>query len=153
MDNRIDGFNNVCFKARYLNVLEPEKFPKKVYEAIYKNDSIDEFLRSGKPKTLWGKFVDLFRKDEFLDVYYDIIKDSRYDTFQSAETVHFVFRKGKAALKFYTCPTAYQEGVRRPAGSIPKPGENLYYKEPKEYAEDKNAKFIEELTDFDKKLF
>lgn len=152
MDNRINGFNSTSFKARYLNVVEPEKFPKKVYEAIYKSDAIEEFLKQGQPKTLLEKFIDLFRKNEILDVYYESFKTSKYDTFESTDTIHFTLRRGKNRSRVLSSPPMHQQGVRRPMGSIPKPGENPYFKEPLEYAADKIVKWLDKIKDFDKSL-
>ena len=71
MINPINNTSNISFNSRYLQINEPEKFPKKIYDAIYKSDGIEAFLKAGKPKSLIGKILDFFKADEILDVYYN----------------------------------------------------------------------------------
>ena len=162
MNNTINGYSNISFGSRYLQVKQPNAFPKNVYNAIYKSDGIEEFLNAGKPKTLWGKFKALFQKNEILEVYYgkgkmsehnfraqkeQQEKISEYDPYALKEWVNFIFKKGDTR-KFFNIEE-FQTGIRRKAGSIPKPGENHTFKKPLVTAEDKLVKSIEDIKDLE----
>lgn len=148
MNNTINSANNVSFNSRYLYLNSPEKFPQIVKDAIYKSDAIDEFLRAGQPKTFWEKLVDLFRKNEILDVYFIKNEKESSDPHTWGETVYFSFKKGKDQIKtaFFSEP---QKGELRPAGVIPKPGEHRLLKAPKVTASEKLAKKIDGIKDFE----
>ena len=151
--------DSVSFSSRYLNIKNPEAFPQRVYDAIYKSEGIDEFLHKGKPQTLWEKITDIFKRDEVLTVTYKpdslrILKKITGDPYAKAEEVEFVFgrkdslmsdlRKGKVR--------AEQHGVKRKQGSVPKQGEHHMYKKPEETVDMKLAKEIENIKDLDSLL-
>lgn len=145
--------NNTSFNSRYLNTQKAEKLPKEISDAIYKSDSIDEFLKEGKPKTFWDKFIDLFKKDEILDVEYleTVAKDSsgaiKKDPFAKISFLIFRFTKSDGIVETAQLTTE-QEGLRRQTGSIPKPNEHYLFKPPVETAEQKMAKAIENIKHF-----
>ena len=151
--NTINPINSVSFNSRFLNTQKAEKLPKEISDAIYKNASIDEFLKEGKPKTLWEKFADLFKRDEILDVKYreTLVKDSsgkiKKDPFSKVCYLTFRLIKSNGTVKYAHVSTE-QEGIRRQAGSIPKPNEHHLFKPPVETAEQKIAKIIENIKDF-----
>ena len=142
---------NSTFSSRYLNIHNSEKIPQKILDAIYKNDSIEEFLNAGKPKTLLGKFMNLFRKNEFLDVYYDSQKEENIDPYSIKATVHFFFGKNGKTKRFLPLD-AFQFGVNRLDHSIPRDGEDVFYKKPLETVEDKLARQIDEIKDINRLL-
>lgn len=147
MNNTINAMDNISFNARYLRLTsKTAEFPQKISDAIYKNDAIDEFLKAGQPKTFWEKLKDLFRKDEFLNIFYETKNNSSIDTYAKSESITFSFRDKRYPLR------ASQEGIKRNFGSIPKKGGNLYYKAPTETSTDKLVKLIEELENLDKLL-
>lgn len=145
--------NNLCFQSRYLNVENPERIPKQIYYAIYQNDDIEAFLYAAKPKTLIGKFLDLFKADEELSVKYLINKDiygndipsfRPTDPFCKVNSVVLTLsRKCKnQIIKKSMEVRAKQEGVKRAPGVIPMPGEHKVYKAPVVTMEDKLASRI-----------
>ena len=166
--NTINPINNISFNARYLDMKHMEQLPPKISEAIYKNASIDEFIQAGKPKTLLGKIIDLFCKDKFIKVYYNIEKsvDDEIedpltkkmkkhfpkDPHAQKESVDIVYGCGNHIEKIATL-NASQEGEFRKPGVIPKPGEHPLYKEPAVKAIDilvekiKNFKMPEKHSD------
>ena len=160
MNNSINSVNNVPFKSRYLNIVNRDEMPQIISDAIYKNDAIDKFIHSGKPKTLLGKIIDLFIKDKALDVRYVVSKikisdskqskrnliDRMRDPYQKVVSLIFEYNQRSDIKKIYEL-SAEQSGIKRSAGSIPKPGEHYAYKMPVESAEEKLAKKIEELDD------
>ena len=164
MNNTVNSISNTSFNARYLRIKNPEQIPQNVRDAIYKSDAIDKFLMAGKPKTIWGKIIDIFRKNEFLDINYEVskikfpvdCKSSKYnssicdrlrDPYQKVTTLIFKVTKGIKERKFelYT----EQCGVKRQAGSVPKKGEHYLYKPPLMKSEEELAKKVEELKDID----
>ena len=168
MNNTINSYNsNTAFGARYIQFNNPEQMPKKVYEAILKNDAIESFLNEGKPKTLVGKFADLFRSAEVLYVDYEadlfskykenfkeISKDNSLDPYIRRDKLIFTFGKENSfvADRKHCDFIGFQQGIRRQAGSIPKPGEHHAYKPPVKTAEDKIAEQVNNIKDFGSKL-
>ena len=147
MNNTINAMNNISFNARYLRLTsKTAEFPQKISDAIYKNDAIDEFLKAGQPKTFWEKIKDMFRKDEFLNISYEETRNSKIDIYAKSESIIFSFGDKRYPLR------ADQKGIKREFGSIPKRGENLYFKAPAETSTDKLVKLIEELKNLDKLL-
>ena len=158
MNNTINNLNNISFNARYVNFVNKENMPGKVYDAILKNDAIDEFIAKGKPKTILGKIIDLFRKDESLDISYsisksiDLLPDGRSmvehltDPYNKKVEVLFKFNKRNGDELIFPL-SAEQSGIRRKQGSIPKPGEHHAYKPPLETAEDMLVKKINEMKE------
>ncbi len=146
--------NNTSFNSRYLNTHKVEQLPKEISDAIYKSDSIDVFLKEGKPKTFWDKFIDFFKKSEILDVEYleTVAKDSsgaiKKDPFSKISFLIFRFTKSDGVIKTVQLSTE-QEGLRRQAGSIPKPNEHHLFRPPLETAEQKMAKAIENIKNFE----
>ena len=162
MNNTINNFNSTVFGARYLCVKDgANKIPEKVYDAIYKSDAVDKFITAGRPRTLWGRIVDIFKKDEMLSVSYaesvvplpqkDIPKDKLNDPYAKTCNLLFTFHKRNGAVRKLPL-SAQQEGIKRQAGSVPRPGEHHMYKPPFESAEEKLVKQIEGLKDLDSLL-
>ena len=168
MNNTVNNISNPSFNARYLRIKNPERIPQNILDAIYKSDAIDNFLIAGKPKTIWGKIIDIFRTNEFLDINYEVSKikfpvdceSSKYnslaartiydrlrDPYQKVTTLIFKVTKGIKERKFelYT----EQCGVKRQAGSVPKKGEHYLYKPPLMKSEEELAKKVQELKDID----
>lgn len=151
MNNTINQINNVSFNARYLKIHQPDKIPQKIHDAIYKNDAIEEFLKAGKPKTIWGKILDLFKKDKPLNIKYTetivalpkkVIPTERLnDKYSKACNLKFQFGNKKGFI------STEQQGLKRQAGSVPKPNEDYRYKPPIETAEDKMVKELDSLKD------
>jgi len=149
MNNTINNINNVSFNARCINVYTLEKLPPRISQAILKNPAIDEFIKAGQPKTIWGKIVDLFKKDEILDVYHRVIKDSKSrDRYAQDEILNFAFCKGEDKERFFEIRVS-QEGVLRKSGSVAKPNEDYLYKAPDITATEQLARNIEEIKNFD----
>ena len=150
MNNTIDSCRNVTFNSRYLRMHNSERFPRKVYDAIYKSDAIEKFLNDGKPKTFFERIADLFKKDEYLDVFYSSNEITGKDPYAKNAMVQFSFGKGHSVESILNIPKtpAVQKGIRRPTGSIPKQGENPLFKAPQETVEYIIAKKIEEISDF-----
>ena len=67
----INNSNNISFNSRYLKIIEPEKFPKELLTSIKANKSLDEFIKEGQPKNILEKLKDLFKKDEYIGVYFN----------------------------------------------------------------------------------
>ncbi len=161
MNNTVNNTNNVSFNARYLKIINSKKLPQRISDAIYKSDAVYEFLKAGKPKTLWGKFIDLFRKDEALEIKYEILKvqeHSNYDKktfierlqdpYQKVGKVTFTYKQRNGEEKTFEL-VAEQSGRKRQKGSIPKPNENYAYKPPVESSESKLEKQINTLKKLD----
>ena len=142
MNNTINSVNNLTFNSRYLRL--NGEIPERISDAIYKNSSIEEFINSGKPKTLWEKFVNIFKKDEFVDVYYGTRKTNANDIYERTEFVTFKYKKGTQPAYF----EEKQKGMRRPAGIIRKPGEDPVFKPPMVTATEKLANAISNIKDF-----
>lgn len=152
MNTITNNFNNVSFGTRYIDVATLEKIPPRISEAILKNPAIDEFIKAGKPKTFWSKLLDIFTRDEVLDVYHVVsIVDKPVDPYKRFESLHFEFGKGIFKSRCGELRTS-QEGVLRDAGTIAKPNEHPLFKEPKITATEKLARMVEEIKDFDKFL-
>lgn len=150
--NTINSVDNLSFSGRYLSIEHMEKIPPRISEAIYKSPAIDEFLRAGKPKTLWGKFIDLFKEDEMLDVYHTITKFAgNPDSHAQKETLSFEFDRKNYPKRTFKI-RHFQKGILRQSGSIPKPNEDKLFKKPLVTSEDKIIKSIEEIKDFDSLL-
>lgn len=145
MNNTINC-NYVSFNSRSLRIKHPDEFPVKVYAAIYKSDSIEQFLSAGRPKTLWGKIIDLFKRNEKLDIYYGKEATSEIDPYAKKEWVNFVFNKKIFPVR------AEQKGIKRKQGSIPKMGEHHTYLPPMETSTEKLIKQIEDIKDLDKQF-
>ena len=143
--NTINPVNNVSFGGRYLNLNKMENLPTNVYQAILKNQSIDTFLKEGKPKTLIAKILDMFRKDEMIEA--DYFESELTDSYAKTCKLTFVYRKRDGSFKIAPLSTE-QQGIRRQSGSIPKPNEHYLYKPPFITAEEKLAKEIENIKDF-----
>lgn len=152
MNNTINAMNNISFNARYLRLTsKTAEFPQKISDAIYKNDAIDEFLKAGRPKTFWGKIKDFFSKEECLDITYEVEKTSKTDPFARNESILFSFPKKKGGERYLFFETS-QKGIKREFGTIPKEGENPFYKEPYKTATDVLAANIEGIENLDKLL-
>ena len=152
MNNTINNVSNISFNARYLNLKQLENVPPRISEAILKNEAIDKFLKEGKPKTLWEKFIDLFKKDQMLDVYHNTATEAKHpDPYAKDEFVYFGFGDSCYKDKSFTIRTS-QNGIKREAGSIPKPGEHYLYKPPVKTSEDKLIEEIEKIDNFGKLL-
>ena len=158
MNITINKTDSTTFEARYLKILNADKMPKKITEAIYKNSSIDKFIKDGKPKTLWDKLIDLFKKDEVLEVSYT---ESAYlfpnrvmpkvllnDPYTKTCNLSFNFHKRNGFIKQLSL-TSLQVGIERQSGSIPKKGEHYAYKPPLITAETKLIKEIDGIKDFE----
>lgn len=164
MNNTINNVNSVSFNARYLNIVRPERIPEEIRNAIFKSDAVDEFITAGKPKTILGKFIDLFRKDEPLNVKYIVSKikidetqnrisllERLKDPYQKVESIIFEYNQRNGVIR--TCElSTEQSGTKRSFGSIPKRNENYAYKPPIETADDKMVRQIEKLKDLDSLL-
>ena len=156
--NTINPIDNAAsFRGRYLNLDQMEKLPPKIYDAILQNPSIDSFLKEGKPKTFIGKIIDLFRKDEMVDVRYvetkvklpkKVIPPERaMDPYSKACNITFVYRQRNGSVKRAPMSTE-QQGIVRQSGSIPKPNEHYKYKPPVMTAEEELAEEIRNIKDF-----
>ena len=153
MNNTIQPYSaNMAFDARYIKFNNEEKIPKKVYEAILKNDAIEDFLNEGKQKTLMGKLLDLFKRDDVLFVDYEAnsfskFKEVKKDPYMRRDKLIFSFGKEKSAMvDRKTCQiTGFQQGIKRQPGSIPKPGEHYAYKPPVQTAEDSIAEQVNDI--------
>ena len=104
MDNSINtNYNSTSFSRRYLIIPENyEKhvlFPRKIKEAIYKNEAIKNFISDGnniETLNLWQKLKEFFKKDEILEVTYDTCFNALNDS------VIFRFgKKGSQKVKTY----------------------------------------------------
>lgn len=150
--NTINNVNNVSFNSRYMNIKQLEDVPPRISEAILKNEAIDKFLKAGKPKTFWGKIIDFFKKDQILDVFHNTSKEAlNPDPYAQDEFVYLAFGDKIYKGKSFTI-RASQNGVKREAGSVPKPGEHYLYKPPIKTSEDKLIEEIEKIDDFEKLL-
>jgi len=130
MDISLKSYST-SFSSRYLRIPKPDEFPKEVYNAIYKSDGIDAFLHPNRGKSAWQKFKDLFREDEFLDIYYRTDpKKGSIDPYEQTDSVLFALRKVNGEEKFYPMEGEVQQGIKRPQGVIPKPGEHRTFKPP-----------------------
>ncbi len=148
--------DSISFNSRYLNVKNPEAMPQRIYDAIYKSDGIDEFLRAGKPKTFWNKVADIFKKDEELTVSYKpdslrILKKITGDPYAKQEEVIFTFGKKDALITdIKTYPVkAEQCGIKRKEGSVAQPGEHYLYKKPEVTVDMLLAEKIEGIKDLE----
>jgi len=161
MNNTINSINNVSFNSRYLKIVNPEKFPKRLYDAIYKCDAIDEFIQAGKPKTLLGKIADLLKKSKPLEIRYEIskikncesnqVKEKLQDPYQQVESIIFEYDKKFNSKRTFPL-TAEQSGIKRRPGSIPKPNEHYRFIPPVETSESKLEKQIENLKNIESLL-
>ena len=151
MNNSINNNYNINFNSRYFRILNENEMPKKIYYELYKSDAIEKFLTDGKPKTFFQKILNLFKKDEFLDVYYESKNNYVHDPYDITEILHFTFNKGTSKEKKGFID-ASQKGIRRETGSIAKMGENKLFKPPIEKSEDKLAEKLKAIVDFDKIL-
>ena len=158
--NTINPVSSVSFNARYVDVQSLDKIPTRIKYAILKSSAVDNFIEAGKPKNYWQWFLDLFKKNEILKISHRIEKGEKqfdsyahdelatyvkcYDPYAQEEIISFSLKKGKRQIKSGEL-RAYQRGIRRQTGSIPKPNENSMYKPPQETAEDKLVKQIENL--------
>ena len=82
----VNNRNNISFNSRYLRIIEPEKFPKEILTSIKANKSLDEFIKEGQPKNLLEKVKDLFKKDEYIGVYFNRYGDEADPYVQEALT-------------------------------------------------------------------
>jgi len=148
MNNTINAYsnNNVSFNSRYLQINKQEEIPQRICDAIYKSDAVEKFLAEGKPKTLLGKFLDLFKRNEILNVSYETKKISKFDPYAIKETIIFTLEKGRFQ-KLFRPLDAIQTGIRRQMGCIPKEGEHLVFKAPAETSTERLAKQIEDIKD------
>ena len=155
MNDKIQPYSsNVAFCARYIKFNNAEKMPKKVYEAVLKNDAVEEFLNEGKPKTLFDKLLDLFKRDDVLFVDYEAdvfskFKEAKNEPYMRKDKLTFSFGKENSPMvDRKTCPiTGFQRGIKRQPGSIPKPGEHYAYKPPVRTAEDSIAEQVNDIKD------
>ncbi len=160
MNTTINNVNNLSFSARYLRIQNEENFPVKLLDSIYKSDAVDEFIKAGKPKTIWENFVNIFKKNEYLDVIHEVSKikfpvdypiaDRLRDPYQKVESLIFKFNKNGKERRFEV--SAEQRGIKRKQGSIPKQGEDFAYRPPLMRAEDELVKKVEELKDINSLL-
>jgi hypothetical protein len=86
--------NDISFGRRYLRIHEAENMPKELLEAIKTHTSIDEFIKKGNPTTLREKLRDLFKKDEYLDVYFSNYSSSNSLKEQDFDQVLLTFNFG-----------------------------------------------------------
>lgn len=149
MNNSISPVSNLNFTSRYLRI--DSKVPQAISDALYKSEAVDEFLKAGKPKTIFGKIIDIFRSPDILDVYYAVKKTSETDIHAQKEMLHFAFGKDKIKQRSFNL-SAEQKGIRRPFGNVPKLGEHHSYKAPKVTATEKLAQLAEKLQNIDIKL-
>ena len=157
MNNTIDNVNNISFNSRYLNVKSLEKLPPRISDAILKNEAIDEFIKAGQPKRFIGKVLDLFKWNEKIDVVLETAKipfpvehpvlEKLQDPYQKVETLIFKLTKRSIVRKTGKL-SAEQSGIKRQAGSIPKPNEHYEYKPPIISAEDKLVAQVMGIRDF-----
>lgn len=157
MDNSINSLSSVSFNSRYLNIKNPEDMPRQIYDTIYKSDAVDKFLKAGKPKTFIDKILNLFRRDEILNIEYvtlngentakegkqKIQKENLNDPYKKICNLIFKFRNHGKEEQFVL--SGSQEGIRRQAGSIPRPGEDYRYRPPQRTAEDKLLELVKNI--------
>ena len=149
MNNTINNVNNVAFNSRYINVDYLEKVPPRIKEAILKSPAIDEFVAAGKPKTLFGKILVFFKKDEVIEVTHNVRKEcNNPDIYAQDEFVIFSLRPSNRSFSLHE----FQKGVARKAGSVPKLGEHPRLKQPEITSTEKLARAIEKIKDFDSLL-
>jgi hypothetical protein len=138
--------NNITFNSRYLNVNKMENLPPRIYDAVLKNQAIDEYIKAGEPKTLLGKIINLFRSDEAITVTHDIIKTQTRKKFSFGEILYFYLEKKGKRPKIGEL-LAWQTGEMRKPGSVPKIGENPLFKAPANTAENQLIQQLEKLKD------
>ena len=148
-----NNYNNINFNARYLRIHNygEKTIPQRVYDAIYKNQAIENFLNEGKPTTFLQKVSDLFRRNKYLDVYYESINHNPADEFHKTEIIHFLYDISSLRAKIGN-RYGYAEGIRRPVGIIPKPGDNKLFIKPAKTSEDNLVEKINEIDDLNKIL-
>jgi len=151
MNNTINNVSNVNFNSRYLRINDAKEMPARIYETLQQNSALTTFIDAGKPKTMFQKFLDLFKKDEFLDVYYLKCENSKSDPYDITEILNFTFGKNKGNKRFFQIKKS-QVGMERQQGSIPKPGEHYKYKPPIKTSENQIIEEIQKIEDFDKEL-
>lgn len=145
MNNTINNISNTSFNSRYIDVKKLDKLPPQIKEAVLKSPAMDEFIKAGKPKTLWGKFVDLFKKDEVLEIFHNVKKEQNNpDIYAQDELLIFSLKPDEYCL---ILPQS-QKGIMRKGGSIPKLNEHPLFKKPEVTATDKLVKDIENIKDF-----
>jgi len=145
MNNTINSVNNISFNARYIDMKKLDKLPPQIKEAILKSPAMDEFIKAGNPKTLWGKFVDLFKKDEVLEIFHCVKKERKNpDIYAQDELLIFSLKPKEYCL---IMPQS-QKGIMRKSGSIPKPNEHPLFTKPEVTATEKLVKDIENIKDF-----
>lgn len=177
MNNTINATrNDVCFRARYIHFHEPSKIPNVIKDAILKSDAVDKFIKADKKKSLWKRFLDLFRNDEILEIRYTseqlenykTNKDhcgeqlNRYKTNKDPYGLHneLSFRFGRTFNDIPSCIRSYkiekeQHGIfknKLGIGRILRHGENPYFDKPAVTADEQIAKSVLEIQDLDKLL-
>ena len=145
MNNTINSVSNISFNARYIDMKKLDKLPPQIKEAILKSPAMDEFIKAGNPKTLWGKFVDLFKKDEVLEIFHSVKKErNNPDIYAQDELLIFSLKPDEYS---FVIPKS-QKGIMRKSGSIPKPNENPLFKKPEVTATEKLVNEIGNIKDF-----
>ena len=139
--------NSVAFKSRLLKI-NRNGMPDRIYDAICNSTAIDKFIKDSKPKTLWGKLIDFFRKNEILDISYSVHKGAKFDKYAKSETVQFDLIKGNDIIRSYPIHRK-QAGSLRPFGVIAKDGEDTLYKAPRITSEEQIIKTLNEIKDLD----
>ena len=176
--NTIDVYRTnqtTSFKERYLKFNKEEQIPRKIVEAVYKSDAVENLLMKDKRKNFFKRMItnilDFFRKDEVLEVSYyrdTVAQRSRLknprDPFESHATVNFALGKeGEENIcnKLYYSISDMQSGIFNKKTGNSRVinsngfyfnGEHPYYDKPKETVDDKLAKKIEDLDDLESKL-
>ena len=110
MNNTINpitpNYNNVSFRKRYLQTVWKEKInnkeiirslPIEIEDALRKNEVLQKFIEAGNPKTWFGKFLDLFKRDEILLVKFN------QDINIFLDSVEFIFGKKSSKMVNRIC--------------------------------------------------
>ena len=163
MNNTINATrNDVNFRGRYIHFHEPSEIPNVIKDAILKSDAVDQFIKADQKKSLWKKFLDLFRNDEVLEIRYTSEQLKNYKSNRDPYALHneLSFRFGRnlkdipSRIRSYKIE-AVQHGVytnKLGIGRILRHGENPYYNKPAVTADEQIARSIENISDLDKVL-
>ena len=132
-----ENTNNISFSSRYINIHKPETFPDKLLKSIENNTALDEFIHEGEPKTLWEKVKNFFKRDEYLDLYYDKYTEGN-SCFVPAD--EFIIDMGKY---FKNNVWRSEKGLRIRAALLPQKTKT---------PEERIIKEFESIKDFNEKL-
>ena len=147
MDNKINGYSGISFQSRrYMIIKNPENIPSQIKSAIQNSTAIQKFLHNSKPTTLWEKFISMFKKDEVLNISYEVTNKSPYDKYAQTDVLNFKFSDGK--INREGSFSVKQKGIqlRKQELSATREG-NEEYKPPIRTAAERIAKMIESLKD------